>query len=307
MNSSNFARILSIASLLAVSLPNIGRVEERFTPIVDESEYAAGAEDYPSTLFRWNNTNAEPAGGPAGWDDPLNSDRPDFTEASSTVGRGVSQLEMGYTYFLDKDSGSRIVSHSFPEILFRQGFLADWFELRVGWTFNAESQTLSGATHKSRGSDDLYTGFKLGLTPQQGWMPEMALVPQMSVPLGSSFSAERFLPGVNWLYGWDINERFSMAGSSQYNLSVDGSTDRVYGEFAQSWTTGVSITEKLGGYAEWFVLVPAGADEVHTEHYVDGGLTYRWTNNLQFDIRAGRGLSTGATDLFLGAGLVARF
>ena len=83
-----------------------------------------------STLFQWADCPAE--GGPAGWDEPLQSDRPDFTEASTTVGRGVRQLEMGYTYLRDDAAGSTTSAHSFPEFLFRVGVLTDWLELRVG-------------------------------------------------------------------------------------------------------------------------------------------------------------------------------
>ena len=48
----------------------------------------------------------------------LNTDRPDFTEASITVPAGRLQLESGLTY-LDDSDGSRLLSG--PEALFRYG------------------------------------------------------------------------------------------------------------------------------------------------------------------------------------------
>jgi hypothetical protein len=262
--------------------------------------------EWRRTLFRWNN-DAIPEGGPPGWDAPLASDRPDFTEASSTVGRGVRQLEMGYTYFADDDGGHDVAAQSYPEMLLRVGVLADWLELRVAWTFATQTQVLSGTGGNAHGSEDLYVGLKLGLTPQQGWLPEMALMPQMTVPVGGVFTAGRVLPGVNWLYGWDLTEQWSLGGSTQYNLSVDEFTNRIHGEFAQSMTVGRSLTESLSCYGEWFMLTPAGAETEGTEHYLDGGFTYRWSNNLQFDIRAGVGLSAASTNSFTGVGVVSRF
>ena len=47
------------------------------------------------------------SGGPD-LDEPLVTDRPDFTEASSTVGRGVAQLEFGYTYTYNDDAGQAV-------------------------------------------------------------------------------------------------------------------------------------------------------------------------------------------------------
>src|SRR6188508_1634764 len=65
------------------------------------------------TLFQWSYGTSF-SGGPPGRDEPLASDRPDFTEASTTVGRGVVQLESGYTYTHDDDGTNRTNSHSFP-------------------------------------------------------------------------------------------------------------------------------------------------------------------------------------------------
>jgi hypothetical protein len=262
-------------------------------------------DPYPTTLMQWN-SSAEPEGGPPSLDEPLASDRPDFTEASCTVGRGVTQLEMGYTYFRNHDGLDESQSHSYPELLLRAGMLAEWFELRVGWTFSSGYEAFDVLTRSTSGSDDLYTGVKLGLTPQQGIWPEMALMPQASIPLGSNVSAGEVLPGMNWLYGWDVTDWFSAAGSTQINMAVDDDSLDKFLEFAQSWTFGYSLAESLGAYTEWFAIVPSGAETIQTEHYFNAGLTYRITNDLQLDFRIGKGVSSNAIDYFAGTGLVVR-
>lgn len=240
-------------------------------------------------------------------DEPLASDRPDFTEASSTVGRGVVQLEMGYTLFGDDGDGVRTRSHSFPELLARIGVLADWLELRVAYNHASQRTTFDPVTRTVGGSEDIYLGAKLMLTSQYGIWPEMALMPQMTVPTGHvEFTADKVLPGLNWLYGWDILEWLSFAGSTQGNLGIDDAGDDFF-EFAQSFTFGYTLTEKLGAYTEWFMITPAGATTFRTQHYLDGGFTYKVTNNLQLDIRGGIGLSAASNDFFVGSGLVVRF
>lgn len=62
---------------------------------------------------------------------PIETDRPDFTEASSVVPAGRIQLESGYTFFLDNNDGTRSMQHTFPEWLLRVG-LTDRLELRLG-------------------------------------------------------------------------------------------------------------------------------------------------------------------------------
>ena len=206
------------------------------------------------TLLSWSGAPAA-EGGPDP-DAPLVTDRPDFTEASSTVGLGVVQLESGYTYAYDDDGGVSTKSHSAPETLCRVGLLADWLETRMAWNYADEG--VGGVA--TAGAEDLYLGLKIGLTPQEGVLPEMALVPQMTVPTGAgAFTAGEVLPGVNWLYGWDVNEFISTAGSTQFNRSIDEDAREAYTEWAQSWTIGYSLADKLGAYTEWFAFFPHSA------------------------------------------------
>ena len=255
----------------------------------------------PGTLFQWSYGTSF-SGGP-NLNEPLVTDRPDFTEASSTVGRRVAQLEIGYTYTFDQDDAAT-KSHSFPEPLLRYGILAEWLELRVGWNYAQEaSEGIS-----TEGGEDLYLGFKIGLTPQEGILPEMALIPQMTVPTGDeAFSAGQVQAGLNWIYGWEINDWLSTAGSTQFNRASDEVSSHDFTEWAQSWTFGYTLSERIGAYTEWYALFPHSADSAVPEHYFNGGFTYLVTNDIQWDIRAGMGLNSAADDYFVGTGMSIRF
>ena len=135
------------------------------------------------TLFQWS---PGVSGGPD-LSTPLITDRPDFTESTVTVGKGIAQIEFGYTYI---DTGDSEV-HSLGEPLLRYGILAEWLELRLG-VFPQEENGESGFS-------DLYFGFKIALTPQDGLLPEMALIPQAFAPTGSdAFTDDGWQPGINW-------------------------------------------------------------------------------------------------------------
>jgi Putative MetA-pathway of phenol degradation len=256
----------------------------------------------PGVLFDWRCQSSD--AGIEGLDSGLISDRPDFTEASSVVGLGVLQIEAGYTYTFDDDGADRTSNHSYPETLFRYGIFRDWLELRVASNFATEET----ASLRSRGAEDLYLGFKIGLTAQDGMRPEMALMPQMTVPTGgSAFTSNEVLPGLNYLYGWGINDFLSTAGSTQFNRALDETTGESYTQWAQSWTIGYELSERLGGYTECFGIGPSGADTEKPQYYFDGGLTYSVSNDIQLDIRAGKGLNNAADDYFVGSGLVVRF
>jgi Putative MetA-pathway of phenol degradation len=279
---------------------------------LDELWIGSNCDCSPGTLLQWSSGNR--FGGGPDLDEPLVTDRPDFTEASSTVGRGVAQLEFGYTYSYNNDAGESVKSQSFGEPLLRYGILADWLEFRIALFPVEERTTSGGASTSSRGTEDLYTGFKIALTPQEGSLPEMALIPQMNLPTGSNaFTSKNVELGINWIYGWEINDFISTAGSTQANRRIDVATGEAYLEIAQSWTVAYSLSDNLGAYTEWFAISPGGTGGATTEHhlsgghYFNGGFAYLITNNLQFDIRGGVGLSDEADDYFVGTGLSVRF
>jgi hypothetical protein len=272
-------------------------------------------DEPPKTLLSWNvgkKKDDEKNGN--GDDEPevdtITTDRPDFTEASTTVGRGRIQLESGYTFIRDRTGGTRSLAHSYPELLFRIGMFAEWFELRIGQNWAHNTTTTGGVTTVTNGADDLYIGTKLALTEQAGIFPESALVLQMTVPSGhSTISANQVLPGFNYLFGWDvIKDRLSLGGSAQVNRSIDD-LNQHYAEFAQSATVGFSFTERFASYTEWFAIYHLGtiSPTVGTEHYLNGGFTYLFRPNIQFDIRAGVGLNDRAQDFFTGAGFAVRY
>lgn len=182
--------------------------------------------------------------------------------------------------------------------------LAEWLEFRVGWNYAGEDDGFL----ETSGAEDLYLGFKIGLTPQAGFLPEMALIPQTTVPTGHhAYTADEVLPGMNWIYGWELNERISTAGSTQFNRTIDDGSDTAYTEWAQSWTVGYSLADRLGAYTEWFALIPHSAGTEPNQHYFNGGFTFLISNDAQWDIRAGIGLNDSADDFFVGTGLSLRF
>jgi hypothetical protein len=231
------------------------------------------------------------------------TDRPDFTEASSTVGLGVVQLETGYTFIRDGD----IQVHSWGEPLMRVGVLAHWLEFRVAAFPLTVSAPEGSGGGSSTGFEDLYLGAKCALTSQESVLPEVAFVLQMTVPTGNDdFSDDRVLPGINLLYGWDLTDDLSLGGSTQINSAIDDDGAR-FDEWVQSIALGYGVTDGLGVYGEWYSFHPGGAGRGETKRYLNGGLALLFTDDIQGDIRAGVGVNDEADDAFIGVGVSFRF
>ncbi|MCG8583813.1 MAG: transporter [Pirellulales bacterium] len=271
-----------------------------------EEKCCYGPGECPGTLLQWSRC-ASFSGGPAGMDEPLVADRPDFTESSVTVGRGVTQIEFGYTYEYDEDGTDRTRTHAYPNLLLRQGILAEWLEFRVGWSYVNEDSREGAIESGVDGSDDLSLGFKFSMTPQECMLPESALILQMSVPLGADgISADEVLPGIIYIYAWELNDTIGIAGSTAANRAIDD-IGEAYTEIAQSAVMGIGLTDNLGAYVEWYAFFPHSGNNVDDEHVFNGGFTYHFTNNFMLDIEAGVGLTAAAPDYFVATGGAVRF
>ena len=220
------------------------------------------------------------------------------------MGRGVLQIEFGYTFSGDWSGGNSVQTHTPGELLLRAGVAADWLELRVAASPVTRVDS-EGSGASDTGIEDLYLGAKLELTRQMGRLPSLALIPQMTLPTGSTlFSGGRALPGVNLIYSWDVPGGLSVAGSTQVNLAVaDG--DHSYPEWAQSAVAGTGLGTRGGVYGEWYAFLPPEAD-APKEHYLNAGLTWLTADDSQWDFRIGVGLNDAAEDFFAGVGAAIR-
>lgn len=300
--------IFALVALLQVDDTRIRAAENWLNPHWD----ANGPPDFfgPSEWRRIVRSQEESV-----YDEPLETDRPDFTEASSTVGRGVLQLESGYTFSFDDEAGTRTRSHTFPEALFRYG-ISDNVELRLVWNYSWEDSTTSGATEREDGADDLIAGFKFALTQQSGLVPESALILDLSSPTGGTGITTQLTEfGSNYLWGYDLANDKTLAGSFGYSTACQITTvalapfivrDR-HSVFHTSVTHGIPLAESWNAYFEYFGLYFQGLEGGRPQNYFDSGVTHLFNNNVQFDARIGVGLNPSADDLFAGTGMSFRF
>jgi Putative MetA-pathway of phenol degradation len=263
--------------------------------------------DGPSTLMSWS-YGRPPANEGSPLDEPLEADRPDFTESPKTVGKGVVQLETGYTFTSDSEAGVHTADHSFPETLLRVGVLADWLEFRAEWNYEIERTRVGGVSNTQSGADDLIVGFKIALTQQQCCLPETGIILDLSVPTGGeAFTTGEVQPGVNYCYSWELCKDWSLSGSTAIGGAADDVTNDPYAEFTQSLSLGHEFNEKVSGFSEYYVLSPISADTNRPQDYYNAGFAVHINKDVQWDIRAGVGLNEAADNFFVGSGLTLRY
>lgn len=227
----------------------------------------------------------------------MTTDRPDFTEATQTVQKGHVQFELGYTFSKDKTNEVKLEEHIVPEILMRLGLNED-LEFRFVWggyiSNDINSDNVDGYT-------DISLGFKHRMYQQDSWMPDLSLIGEIFLPVGSGdFTSDEAVPGLKFLWGYDLGA-YSLAGNLNFASPI-GQNER-YFEIAKSISLATSLSDSLGLYLEYYGIFPVDNVIETTEHYVNGGFTYMLGEDVQLDIRAGHGINEAAGDFFAGSGI----
>lgn len=262
-------------------------------------------------------------GGQSPFDEPIETDRHDFTQSARTVGVGVVQIEAGYTYFY-KDQDEEIEqSHTAPELLLRLGLCED-VEFRLRWNYAWIFADAAEEVEDLDGAQDLVWGFKFQLSEQDPchcWRSETALRLVSTIPSGGSdFTTNRVEIGVDGVYSWELPNEWPLAGSTgvykngagEFSLVALGAPEESeeidqFVAWAQSVALEIPLTERSELYLEWYGIFSDGLADEFNVQFVNAGLDYLLTDDFVVDFRAGRGLTDDADDFFAGVGGGIRF
>ena len=246
------------------------------------------------------------------WEERIETDRHDFTQSATTVGRGVSQVEMGYTYFYRDEDEEIEQSHVAPELMLRVG-LTDDFEFRVRWTY---AWAFADVGESVNSAEDLRWAFKLGVTDQEAWIPESALEVRFTAPTGGvAFSTERVEFGLDYIYDWKLSEECRFYGSSgcstnalaDFGLVPEEPAAERFMLWTQSFAVGLELAERVTMYNEFYGLFSHALIDDYTIVIYNVGVNYFVTDDFLLDVRVGMGLTPDSDDFFSGVGGGFRF
>ena len=232
---------------------------------------------------------------PAKADQPLVTDRPDFTESAQVVPRGKIQVESGFT--IERSGDARV--QSWGEVLVRIP-TDERTEIRIGVPSYLRVQ--NGGSQS--GFDDGFLGFKRVLKKGEGSSPQVALLAGTTIPTGSRAVAERkYQPEVVLAASLDLSPKLGLGANAGYaRASSDGQR---FGQLFGSVALGYELGERWGCYAEVFAFSrdePGGS----SREYFNAGVTYAVSDDFQLDARLGRGLND-ERERFWGIGASRRF
>lgn len=237
--------------------------------------------------------------GPSG----ISTDRPGQTTPPSVVRPGSVQIEAGFQMVGDRSGAgpTSIESRtlSLPGALVRIGALAST-EVRLGAEFRSVTTTIGDSDRAMRGVASVSVGAKVALAPEEGAIPEAAILTVFTLPVGSEpFQPESVAPICL------LATRTSLSTSANLYCNIGGSWDGVNGAGTGVYAAllGATLSGDLSGFVELYGSFPAGLPPVHA---ADAGLALVLAPSLQLDIFGGVGMTDAAPDYFLNTGISVR-
>ncbi len=237
----------------------------------------------------------------SGLEDPVDTDRPDFSEGTGTIAPGHVQIEGGYTHSRFEDFDGDALG----ELLIRIGMGERWEAQIDGGSYvriDGPGTDISGRTDPGLGLKLRLTGEAGDLAPGQ---PAAAVILNTSIPAGDDdLTADEWVPGAKLALDWALSDRFALSANAGYSWQAQD--DERFHQLAGSLSGAVSITDRLGAFVEYFGFSEEELDGPSTD-YVDAGVSFLVFNDLAVDAYVGRGLNDADPDWFAGFGGAIRF
>ncbi len=233
----------------------------------------------------------------------MSTDRPDKTESPYTVDAGHFQFEMdllSYTRDRDKSGGgdTRTDSYAIAPVNLKLGLLnnVDFQLILNTYNYVRVKDRVTGTVEKMSGFGDVTTRLKVNFWGNDGGRTAFAMLPFMKFPSNQDGLGNNAVEGgVIFPLAVDLTHGWSMGLMTEFDCLRNDGNNGYHAGFINTVTFGHDIVGNLGGYVEFFSEVSAegGASWIGT---VDLGLTYRLTDNIQFDLGINIGVTEAADD-----------
>ena len=232
----------------------------------------------------------------------MSTDRPDTTESPYTVDAGHVQVESSFVDYTRDDDGDFEALSVLPT------------NLKIGLTNNMDLQLAFEPYVREEFEGDHVDGFgatqlrlKINLWGNDGGDTAFAVMPFVQFPTeDDDFGAtDHVQGGVILPLALTLPNDWSLGLMAEFDAVRDGADEDYELQFVHTATVGRTIVGDLGGYVEYIGVTDTEEGTGYVS-LIGGGLTYGASDNVQLDCGVNFGLSEGADDFNVFAGVSIR-
>ena len=221
-------------------------------------------------------------------------------EGPELTPKGEFLLELNATVEREENSTEDVTTYLFPQPTLYIGVLSNFeFQLEsdAGVVISPD-----GGESEFTGSDFVIKG-KVGLTSENGWVPQSAVFAVISFPTGGkAVTSDGVDPTVSYLASWGLSHDMALTLNVGFGGPTNGpdESNRFF-EFSSVVTLEFPLVGELGGFVEYFNAI--GNENEPDQHSMDAGLSFQLAKNLSAEFTGGAGLVEAAPDYFFSAQL----
>jgi hypothetical protein len=242
-------------------------------------------------------------------DDGIATDRPDFVESSSVVGKGVFQLETSVAFERDRRDGVSSRTRSTPTLL-RYG-ISDTVELRIesdGLMRQVVSDGSGSTTDTGTADASLGAKWRVREGDEAKGQAALAILAHVDLDSGSrAFRGAGKVPSLRFVAEWELPGDASFGVMPGVFYARDDATRQRYWGGILAATYSRPLTERTRGFVEL-----AGSELRSARHggnvvTFDTGLVYAIDKDTQVDFSVNLGLNQRTPDRAFALGFSRRF
>jgi hypothetical protein len=227
------------------------------------------------------------------------TDRPTQSASANVVSLKGFLIESGFSF---EKYNSEINNTTYNSTLVRYG-LFEKMELRFGLAYLGTDASFDGGSYNENGFAPIVVGAKFHLREEGDGMPKLAFLSTFTIPKSGAKAFENKDLGVDLRVAGEYSLNEAMSFGANLGVAWSGVEDGNYAVGVYTAVIGMSLSEKLGAFAELYGFLPK---EGKNDHRWDAGMTYAVNEDLQLDFSTGIGLSKLSPDFFISLGLSIR-
>lgn len=242
------------------------------------------------------------------------TDRPDQTESAYTVDAGHFQIESDlFAFSRDRDrsvpGGVVNETANFASMNIKAG-VWNHADLQVVLDPYVRSRTTdrpAGTVERVGGFGDVTIRFKQNLWGDDGGATALAVMPYVKIPTAKRGLGNNSVEGgVIVPVAIELPAGFGMGLQTEADFLRNDGRSGHHLQWVNSVTVGHDIVGALAGYVEFFTVTSFESGS-EWEGYLDAGLTYGLTENVQLDVGCNFGVTDVAPDYNPFVGISIRF
>ncbi len=184
--------------------------------------------------------------------------------------------------------------------------------MRLNWNYEVGGATADAGGEL--GGEDLFGsrleresqisyGFKAGITEQQRWVPESALIVAGFTPTSGEETATDWL--ATYVFGWELPNKWKLDSAIRYG--TEGEKGDSFDLYAPSVVLKIPVGDQWNTHVEYFGEFTQNKSRDRVIQFVSPGVHYLVTPDFEVGVRLGWGLNEQSARFFANAGVGIRF